>query len=57
MYELCGGQRLSDAAWEALEQQRQQSAAPVAVPRGQAAARVVEQHEESRTVRPRWMDD
>jgi len=54
MYELCGGQRLSDAAWEALEQQRQQSAAPVVLP-GQAAARVHDQREESRTVRPKWM--
>jgi hypothetical protein len=54
MYELCGGQRLSDAAWEALEQQRQQSAAPVVVP-GQAPARTVEQREESRVARPKWM--
>ena len=54
MYELCGGQRLSDAAWEALEQQRQQSAAPVVVP-GQAPARIVEQREESRVARPSWM--
>ena len=49
--------RRVQASWLWLEQQRQQSAAPVAVPRGQAAARVVEQHEESRTVRPSWMDD
>jgi phage terminase large subunit GpA-like protein len=50
MYELCGGLRLSEAAWAALDQQRQDSAAPVVVPAG-----IPGQTEESRVARPSWM--
>ena len=61
MYELCGGKRLSDAAWEALEQQRKDSAAPTEVPQAgsaQAAQAAQETPEpnRSRVARPRWMN-
>jgi hypothetical protein len=53
MYELCGGSRLSEAAWAALDQQRIDSAAPQVIPAGQGLLQG--QPAESRTVRPKWM--
>jgi hypothetical protein len=50
MYELCGGLRLSEAAWAALDQQRKESAAPIVIPAGRP-----DQKDESRVARPKWM--